>query len=177
MGLGTRRTRILVVVVALGLLAAGACWPTTNPRLLHARVQVLGPHFVYGELTCCYGDSATAWDAVLRGVRAGDRPWLILAADMRPALDTHPAEEMVGAVAAAWRASPQGALSMLLPAYGPDLVCGGIGSEEPIGASEAEKRLQDLRHANLDTWSRQKCLDVLVRIVSDARHGTAMATR
>jgi hypothetical protein len=77
-----------------------------------------------------------------RGTGAPD--WLIVAADLQPALDAHPAEEMKDAVAVVMDANPVGALEILLPRYGAEAVCATQQEGEPIERAKAEARLRVL---------------------------------
>jgi len=158
---GRLAVALVASVAAIGLLLF---WPSTNPVMIHARVRVLGPRTVYGNLTCCSGD-ALPWDEVVRGVRSGEPRWLELAVAFKPALDTHPGEEMVTAVAAALTANPPAAVELLIPAYGADLVCAGQGSEDPVDAAGARGRLAALASVHQTSHELALCREVLARIV------------
>jgi hypothetical protein len=128
----------LGIVIVGGALVAAIEWPFTNPWLIRAKVRLLGPTIVYAPLA--YRDEQ--WDAVLAGVKSGDAVWLYVAVDLYPALDTHPGEEMFGAVSTVVDKNPKGAVDVLLPTYGPAIVCGEQEEGQPINHATAERRVQ-----------------------------------
>jgi len=102
--------------------------PYANPRFLHVKAKLLGPGLTYAAVA----PDDDAWDKVTSGVRRGSREWLVVAADLRPALDTHPGEEMHDAVAVAIDANPAEAVGILIGAYGAEAVCGSTADGEAI---------------------------------------------
>jgi hypothetical protein len=148
------RNWVKVVLVGGAVIAgvSGAVFilmfPHTNPEIIHVKTRVIGSRFVYAPLA--YDE--TRWEVVLAGVRSGAPVWLRVAADLRPALDTHPGEEMLGAVSGVLDTNPLGAVRILLPGYGPDIVCGRDEEGLTIDRSRAERRerlLHDLGVAEL----------------------------
>jgi len=139
-----RRKQLLVascLVSTLGALVVAAYWPHVSPTIIHLKVRLLGPKWVYRELVPYY----ERWDVVLTGVKTGNPLWLRVAADLYPALDTHPGEEMLHAVSMAVEQNPAAALSLLVPNYGVGAVCGGDGMDDFLTPAAAEKRLKGLQ--------------------------------
>lgn len=125
---------IIIIMIISGIII----YPFTNPQIIRTKVGFLGHRFVYKQLS--YHDDL--WDTVLNGVKSTDSIWLHVAVDLYPSLDTHPGEEMDGAVATVIDKNPKRAISILLPTYGAETVCGHKEDWEPITSIEAKKRLQ-----------------------------------
>lgn len=114
--------------------------PYTGPQFLHVKSYMLGATLTYAAVA--FDDEA--WGTVLAGVRSGRREWLVVAADLRSALDTHPGEEMHDAVSVAIDSNPADAVSILVPAYGTDEVCGSAEFGVPVSHELAQLRLDRL---------------------------------
>jgi hypothetical protein len=150
-----RRTWIVAagaVLIALGVIAM---YPHTNPSMIHFKTKILGPRTTYGPLA----SREEVWETILAGVKSGEWHWLRVAVDLRPALDTHPGEQMVDAVASVIDVNPSGAIHWLLPAYGPELVCG----EEQAGARVTGPRAQRRKALveKVEDTGSAACLEVL----------------
>ena len=141
--------------IAVGLLVATLLFPHTDPLVIHAKVSLIGPRLVYGPLAA----DDSRWEVVLTGVETGQVAWLRVAADLRPALDTHPGEQMLGAVARVLDVNPLGAIETLLPIYGPDVVCGQDEEGTPLTGPRAERRIRSLGSLGLPRVG--PCLDAL----------------
>lgn len=136
-----KRAWIAIGVVIVAAVVAGAIkFPLTNPWIIRAKVRLMSPKAVYWPLS--YYDES--WEIVLKGVKSGSSVWLHVAADLYPALDTHPGEEMDEVVSTVIETNPADAIDILVPVYGADLVC-GQQEEQPISPSLAEKRLNVLK--------------------------------
>jgi hypothetical protein len=157
-----------LAVSGVVLAAAVACclFPHTNPSIIHLKTMVLGPRLTYAPLT--YDDAR--WEVVLEGVRSADVRWLQVAADLRPALDTHPGEEMLSAVSSVLELNPDDAIQLLIPAYGADLIC----AEDEYGASlptaVAERRVRLLEHRAASP-AAQECIAAVKRILGSGGAG------
>ena len=139
-----RRKQLLVVsclVATVVALVVAAYWPHVSPTIIHFKVRLLGPELVYRTLVPYY----ERWDVVLAGVKTADPSWLRVAAELYPALDTHPGEEMLHAVSSVVERNPATALSLLQPIYGVGVVCGGDGIDDFLTPAVAEKRLKALQ--------------------------------
>jgi hypothetical protein len=150
-----------------GIVILGV-WPCTNPWVVHAKSRILGPRLVYGPLA--YDDDL--WEVVLVGVRSGDSAWLRVAVDLRPSLDTHPGEEMLGAVSSVLDKNPIGALDMLLPLYGPSIVCAEDDEGAPISRVRAKERVQLLERMGKNQERKElleACLGVLWGILASSK--------
>ena len=93
-----------------------------------------------------------------------------MAADLRPALDTHPGEEMLGAVSTVLDANPAGAVQILLPRYGAEVVCGQDEEGSAIDRSRAERRALLLKGQPASP-ELQACLRVVRRILESGGAG------
>jgi hypothetical protein len=104
------------------------------------------------------------WELLFKGVRSGDAVWLKIAWELRPALDTHPGEEMLGAVSTVFDKNPMGALRILLPSYGAEAICSQDEEGSAIDRRRAERRmvLLKLQPASPEC---QACLGVVERIL------------
>lgn len=155
--------------IAIGIIFVAAAivgaikFPLTNPWIIRAKVRLLGPGTVYWPLSY-YDDS---WDVVLAGVKSGSPVWLHVAAELYPALDTHPGEEMYEAVSTVIERNPVGAISILVPVYGADLVCGKGEEWQSISQAIAEKRLQTLTHIE-SAVSNKKALEACRKVLRSA---------
>lgn len=159
--------RALVGAAGLVLLAAMAALvlhPYTNPWIIHIKTHVVGSGLTYGPLA---SDDAK-WETVLNGVRSGDSRWLRVAADLQPALDTHPGEEMAGALVNVLDKNPTGALQVLLPGYGAEVVCGEDEGGAAIDPIHAGRRAQLLR-TQPESPERRACLTVVMRVIRSGR--------
>ena len=139
-----RRKQLLVaccLVVTVVAFVVAAYWPHVSPNIIHFKVRLFGPEFVYRALVPYYG----RWDVVLAGVKTGDPSWLRVAAELYPALDTHPGEEMLHAVSSVVERNPATAVSLLVPIYGVGVVCGEDGIDDFLTPAAAEKRLKGLQ--------------------------------
>jgi len=125
------------VVAVLAGTVAFFIFPHTNPSVIRAKARIIGPRLTYASLV--YDDAR--WEVALKGVRSGDAAWLSVAADLRPALDTHPGEEMLGAVSTVLETNPVGAVQILLPRYGAEVVCGQDEEGLAIDRPRAERRV------------------------------------
>jgi hypothetical protein len=146
--------------VAAALLAAAVLWPTTHPTLIHVKALAIGSRMTYGPLA----SDDSRWETVLHGVASGDSSWLRVASDLEPALDTHPGEEMIGAVSQAFDKNPFGALTILLPRYGEGIVCGQEADGGAISRDKAHQRLHLLETLPLtavDGLAIDRCHTVL----------------
>jgi hypothetical protein len=141
-----RLARAALILAVAGGVFAFACWPHTNPVIIHAKVQVLGAGATYRPLADVCGlltfdcPNTDRWDEVVRGVGSGRHEWLVVAVDLHPALDTHPSEALHEAIARVFEKNPVGALTTLLPVYGAQDVCGS-GRGEPVARDTAARRL------------------------------------
>ena len=162
--------RVLVLSAVLALLAGTAVmYPYTQPALIQAKARIVGAGLTYAPLAHDDG----RWSIVLTGVRSGELAWLRVAAALRPALDTHPGEEMLGAVATVLDRNPSDALRLLLPSFGAEAVCGVDEEGLPLEGSRAEHRVS-LLEGQPSSAERQACLAILERLV---REGTSRRTR
>lgn len=125
---------LILVVLAIMVVIM---WPFTNPWIIQTKVHLSGPKVVYKPLA--YREDL--WDIVLTGVKTGNKKWLRVAVALFPALDIHPGEEMISAVSTVIDKNPSGAIDVLIPIYGPDIVCGYQDEEEPVTLLTAERRL------------------------------------
>jgi hypothetical protein len=139
-----RRFTLLLGIGVAGLSAAALFWPWTNAWMIHTRSHIVGASLVYASLA----HSDDRWAVVLRGVRSGDPAWLHVAADLSPALDTHPGEEMLAAVSVAFDANPGGALAILVPTFGANMVCGRDETGAHLASEKAKERLETLMKGN-----------------------------
>jgi len=161
------RVAVIVACVLVAIVSAVAflLFPHTNPYVIHAKTLVIGPRLVYGPLA--YDDAK--WEVVLRGVRSAEPAWLRVAADLRPALDTHPGEEMLEAVSAVVDTNPRGALEVLVPQYGAELVCGQAEDGRAIDRSRAERRAHLVE--TVGGPKREDCLKILRQIFKNGVSG------
>jgi hypothetical protein len=143
-----RRKQIIVggLVALIAALIAALFWPSAHARTICWRVHLLGPGPVYRSLAQDEGK----WSSIVEGVRGGNSVWLKVAVALRPALDTHPGEEMLEAVTGVIDRNPDGAIRLLIPAYGPDLVCALGADGGPVSAETAQTRLRRIRQDGLD---------------------------
>jgi hypothetical protein len=149
-----------ISILGVALLAVAAAWPSTRPSLIRCRVVIFGSQLTYGPLA--YDDSR--WAKVLDGVASGDPSWLHVAADLEPALDTHPGEEMIEAVSRAFDRNPVGALTILLPRYGEGIVCAHDEEGGFISPDRAHKRMNMLERLSpnaVDGLAFQRCTAAL----------------
>ena len=159
-------------LVGLGLLLAiliGICalliFPHTDPWAIRWKIHIIGPGLTYGPLAA---DDA-AWEVVLNGVRSGDSAWLSVASDLLPVLDTHPGEEMIGAVSTALDKNPSDALRILLPSYGAKIVCGQDEEGLVINRLHAERRALLLKAPPASAEpNAQACLSVVGQVLESA---------
>jgi len=159
-----RRGLVLAIVGCTACAFAIVIWFWPHPSLIAARIAMFGAVPTYRSLS---GHEAR-WAAVVNGVRAGRPEWLTIAVDLRSALDTHPGEEMLEAVADAFDANPDAAIRILVPAYGPETVCAPLGGHEPATVSHARARLERLRSSTAaNEHAALACAGALSRFVSD----------
>ncbi len=166
----SKGTASFCVVIASLLLLSVVAWPSTKPILIRLRVHVIGARLTYGPLA--YDDSR--WQTVLDGVASGDASWLHVAADLEPALDTHPGEDMIGAVSRAFDKNPAGALMILLPRYGAGIVCGQDQDGGVISYELARRRLDVLKtipFRSVDGLALDRCYSIL----ASARQGKVIS--
>ena len=154
------------VLVALAGISALLLFPHTDPRAIRWKIRIIGSTLTYAPLA---SDDAN-WELVLKGVRSGDAAWLSVAADLRPALDTHPGEEMFGAVSTVLDKDPTGALRILLPSYGAEVVCGQDEQGSAVDRLRAERRALLLKGLPAAP-ERQACLGVVRRILESGGAG------
>lgn len=121
-------------------------FPQTDPFVIRLKTHIIGSGLTYAPLA----SDDDKWECVLEGVRSGDGTWLRVASDLYPALDTHPGEEMLGAVSTAFDKNPRGVLRILLPSYGAQAVCGEDEEGSVIDRLHAERRAQLLDTAVQD---------------------------
>ena len=155
--------RALVATDVLSVLAgisALLMFPHTDPWVIRLKTRIIGSRLTYAPLA----SNDAKWEFVLKGVRSGDATWLSVASDLRPALDTHPGEEMIGAVSTVLEKNPTGALRNLLPSYGAQVVCGEDEEGSAIDRLHAERRAQLLK-ALPASPERQACLADVRRIL------------
>jgi hypothetical protein len=145
------------VLVACAVVAQ--VFPSTNPSAIRAKARIVGPRLTYAPLA---HDDAK-WRVVLQGVRSGDPVWLGVAAALEPALDTHPGEEMLGAVSNVLDRNPRNAIELLLPTYGPEIVCGTDTEGAALNRLDAERRISALASVP-SSPGKAACLNVLRRI-------------
>jgi hypothetical protein len=152
-------------LVGLGIIGISALpiFPHTNLWAIRWKIHIIGPRLTYGPLAT---DDA-AWEVVLNGVRSGDSAWLSVASDLKPALDSHPSEEMDGAVSTVLDKNPSGALRILVPSYGAKIVCGEDEEGSVIDRLHAERRALLLK-ALPASPERQACLSVVGRVLESA---------
>jgi hypothetical protein len=141
-------------------------FPHTNPSAIHAKARIIGSRLTYAPLA----SEEARWEVVLKGVRSGEAPWLSVAADLRPALDTHPGEEMLGAVSTVLDTNPEGAVQILLPHYGADVVCGQDEEGLAIDRARAKRRTLLLK-GQPATPELQACLSVVGHILESGGAG------
>jgi len=161
------RVALIAACILVGLVSAVALllFPHTNPYVIHAKTLVIGPRLVYGPLA--YDDAK--WEVVLRGVRSGEPAWLHVAVDLKPALDTHPGEEMLGAVSTVVDTNPLGAVQILVPQYGAELVCGQGEDGLAIDQNRAERRVRLVQ--TVGGPQREGCLKILRRLFKNEVSG------
>jgi hypothetical protein len=160
--------RLATACILCATLVGGAAllmFPHTSASAIRLKTRIIGANLVYRPLA--YDEDR--WEVILRGVRSGDPAWLGVAADLRVALDTHPGEEMLGAVSVAIEANPAGAIQILLPQYGPDVVCGQDEDGQPIGAGQAERRIRLLEKAGV--MNSGACLATMRKVVKNESAG------
>jgi hypothetical protein len=136
--------RLLLVAAGGGAalaLAVASYWPSVSPSLMHAKARIFGPRFVLDTVAPCNA----CWTEIFAGVSSGDPSWLRIAVDLYPALDGESADTMFEAAPSALEHNPAGAISVLLPRYGPGVVCGHDGIDRDVTIQEAEKRLRIVR--------------------------------
>jgi len=149
-----------VATIAVAALLVGAVWPITRPWVIRLKVSLLGPGLAYGPLA----SDDDRWATVLAGVSSGDASWLHVAVDLEPALDTHPGEEMEGAVSEALDRNPVGALTILLPQFDMHVVCGQEKDGRVLSSDRARKRLLLLRTLStrvVDTHRLEGCIGII----------------
>jgi hypothetical protein len=171
-GVRMRRSGLRIVIVGAAIVILGfvaLMYPYTQPSLIQAKARILGPRLTYAS----FARDDDRWSIVLAGVRSGDLQWLRVAAALRPALDTHPGEEMLGAVATMFEENPSDAVGVLLPAYGADPVCGVDEEGLPLDVSRAQQRIAILKRQRTSV-GLQACLNILSRL---AEEGTSRRTR
>ena len=149
------RNRILAAGAALIALAGISMYPHTNPSMIHFKTKTLGPRVTYGPLA----SREEVWETILAGVKSGEWHWLRVAVDLRPALDTHPGEQMLDAVASVIDVNPSGAIHWLLPAYGPQLVCGEVEAGVRVAGPRAQRRKALVE--KVEDTGTAACLEVL----------------
>jgi hypothetical protein len=152
---------VAVIIAIVGVVIISAVkFPLTNPWVIQSKVRLLGPKTVYWPLA--YYDES--WEVVLKGVKSGSPVWLRPASDLYPALDTHPGEEMVEAVSTVFETNPSGAINILVPVYGADVVCGQREEGEtiaPVTAEERSRVLKDIESAVADKKALEACRQIL----------------
>jgi hypothetical protein len=111
-------------------------FPHTAPWAIRGKTRIIGANLTYRTLAFDYA----SWEFVLKGVRSGDTAWLKVASGLRPALATHQGEEMIGAVSTVLDQNAIGALQILLPLYGPGIICGYEEEKGVIDQLHAERR-------------------------------------
>ena len=160
-----KRRRVLIIgsIIFFCVVTVIGVWPYTNPWLICAKIRILGSVLVYGPLA--YDDDR--WEIVLAGVRSGTPIWLRVAVDIYPALDTHPGEEMLGAVSSVIDKNTVGAIDILVPTYGANIVCGEQEEGEPINKVVAEKRILLLATAESHV-KKSASLEACRRVILDS---------
>jgi hypothetical protein len=160
--------RAVALIAILGCIAgtfALLLWFWTHPTLISLRISVVGPVSTYRSLA---GDDER-WTTVVSGVRSGEADWLRIAARLHGVLDTHPGEQMLEAVAVAFDKNPDGAIRILVPAYGPEIVCAQTSEGEPLTPSQANRRMELLRQSNsLSGEIASACARALSRLATRA---------
>ena len=163
----SRRTRFLSVAIII-VVGFVLIFPLTNPRIIYVKNHILGAGFNYRGLS--YEEDR--WDIVLKGVRSGERKWILLAADFKPVLDTHPGEEMLGAVSQVLDKNPQDAIRLLVPVYGAEIVCGEEEDGEPLNFNHATTRMQSLSKIKMSEaydHSFESCTQIITNIHNGTR--------
>lgn len=132
------------------------------------KVHVLGPGVVYRSLSW----DESRWEVVLAGVRSGRAEWLHVASALYPSLDTHPGEEMLGAVGSVFEANSAGALQVLLPRYGAEVVCSTDSEGAPLPVERATGRLRALRELSVAEVSKERvesCSNAIEKVIQRQR--------
>ncbi len=160
-----KRFRRWALIAVGGLLSIAGIsvlllFPYTDPSVIHFKTHIIGSGLTYAPLA----SDDDKWELVLKGVRSGDETWLRVASDLYPALDTHPGEEMLGAVSTAFDKNPGGALRILLPSYGSQVVCREDEEGSVIDRLHAERRAKLLEGLPASP-EREACLTVIRQIL------------
>jgi hypothetical protein len=157
-----RRWALIAIggLLSIAAISAFLLFPSTNPWVIRFKTHIIGAVLTYAPLA----SDDDKWELVLKGVRSGDETWLQVALDLYPALDTHPGEEMLGAVATAFDKNPSGAVRILLPTYGAQVVCGEDEEGSGIDRLHAERRAQ-LVEGLTASPERAACLTVIRQIL------------
>ncbi len=138
-------------------------FPYTNPFVIRLKTHVIGSGLTYAPLAA----DDDKWEYVLKGAQSGDDTWLKVASDLRSALDTHPGEEMLGAVSTAFDKNPNGAVRILLPSYGAQIVCGDDEKGSIINHQQAQRRANLLEGLPASP-EREACIGVIRKILNES---------
>ncbi len=166
----SKRCRFLCISAILLPIGFILIFPLTNPWVIFSKDRITGVAWVYRGLS--FEDDR--WEVVLRGVKSGESIWLRVAADLKPALDTHPGEEMIGAVSIALDKNPESALKLLVPVYGAQLICGEEMDGSPLTPDHAKARrllLSQTEVAKSYSQSFKDCSQIVSAIYNRSRWG------